>query len=254
MPNVVPLAALRSRVRLGTLIVTLVPPLLIRAQSPASEPPLPRYESRQSHNPDGIGKFYQGREIAQVMGHQAADWLDRPEREEEERPTLLLRALKIRPGDTIADIGAGSGYLTLPIAQLTGARGRVYGVDIQQEMLDLLSHKATDQHLTNIVPVLGTVTNVNLSPSSIDLALLVDVYHEFSEPFEMMRSICQALKPSGRVIFVEYRGEDPDVPIKPLHKMTEQQVRKEMAIQPLQWIETIRGLPRQHIIVFKKRQ
>jgi FkbM family methyltransferase len=213
-----------------------------------------RYEWRQAHDPDGIGKFYLGREIAYVMGHQAADWLERPEREAEEKPSLMLQSLKIQPGAAVADVGAGSGYLSWRLALLTGAKGRVYAVDVQPEMLELLARNMAERHVTNVVPVLGTITNVNLATNSVDLALMVDVYHEFSHPFEMMRSIQQALKPGGRVVFVEYRAEDPEVPIKRVHKMSEAQVRKEMASQSLDWVETLEVLPRQHIIIFQKRQ
>jgi precorrin-6B methylase 2 len=221
---------------------------------PAEASSAPSYEWRSVHDPDGTGKFYEGREIAQVMGHQGADWLERPEREAEERPSVLLQSLQIRAGDMIADIGAGSGYLSLPLARLTGPSGRVYAVDIQQEMIDLLSRKLAAQAVTNVAPVLGTLTNAQLAPASIDLAILVDVYHEFSYPFEMMQSICRALKPGGRVVFVEYRGENPEIPIKPVHKMTEAQVRKEMRTQPLTWVQTSSVLPRQHIIIFKRKR
>lgn len=223
-----------------------------RAQPPPAST-LPRYEWREAHDPTGIGKFYLGREIAQVMGHEGADWLDRPEREDEEKPRLLLESLKIRPGDVIADIGAGSGYLTFPLARLAGRDGRVYAVDVQPEMIDILNKKKDQRQALNVIPVLGTITNTALPESSVDLAVLVDVYHEFSSPYEMVASICQALKSGGRLVFVEYRAEDPAVPIKRLHKMTEAQVRKEMTPQKLDWVATIEVLPRQHVIIFKKR-
>jgi protein-L-isoaspartate O-methyltransferase len=211
------------------------------------------YRSREPHDPNGIGKLYRGREIAQVMGHEAAHWLERPEREAEEKPSLLLQALQVKEGTCVADIGAGSGYLSWQLARLVGGTGRVYAVDIQQGMLNLLSRRMTERGITNVLPILGTTTNAALSPNSIHLALLVDVYHEFSHPYEMMGSICQALKPGGRLVLVEYRAEDPDVPIKAVHKMSEAQVRREMADHPLEWIETLRVLPRQHIVIFRKR-
>src|SRR2546430_8418418 len=165
-------------------------------------------------------------EIAQVMGHQAADWLERPEREDEERPSLALPALKLKPGDAVADIGAGSGYYTRRLAKLVGDKGVVYAVDIQQEMLDLLTNKMAELSIHNVKAVLGDVKDPKLPGTSVDLALLVDVYHEFDYPYEMIQGICAALKPGGRIAFIEFRGEDPKVPIKLLHKMTEAQVRK----------------------------
>src|ERR1051325_3978249 len=219
-----------------------------------SSPALPaaRYESRPAGR-DGIGKFYFGREIAQVMGHQGAEWLERPEREDEERASLVLPALKLKPGAAVADIGCGTGYFSWRLAKETGPKGVVYGVEIQQEMLDLLNAQMKRRGVTNVKPVLGTITDPKLPARIVDLVLMVDVYHEFDHPFEMMEKICAALKPGGRVAFVEYRGEDPEVPIKPLHKMTEAQVRREMTVHPLEWIETIKALPRQHIIVFRRK-
>ena len=211
------------------------------------------YEHRREHDPNGIGKFYLGREIAHVMGHQAADWLERPEREAEEKPDLLIEALKLKSGDVVADIGAGTGYYSWRMASIVGDMGLVYAVDIQQEMLDLLAKRMAERKITNVKGVLGTIKDPKLPARSVDLALMVDVYHEFDHPFEMMQAICQALKPGGRVAFVEFRAEDPKVPIKEVHKMSEAQVRKEMSAQPLEWVETIATLPWQHIIVFKKK-
>jgi ubiquinone/menaquinone biosynthesis C-methylase UbiE len=213
----------------------------------------PGYTYRAEHDPDGIGKFYAGREIAQVMGHQAADWLERPERQQEERPDLLLQSIPLHPGESAADIGAGTGYLSWRLAKMAGDKGRVYCVEIQQEMLDLLAKKMAERQTTNFQSVLGTVTDTHLPSNSVDVVLMVDVYHEFDHPYEMMRSILRALKPGGRIVWVEYRGEDPAVPIKPLHKMSEAQVRKEAALLPLQWVETIEILPRQHIFIFAKK-
>ncbi len=213
----------------------------------------PDYTYREQHDPDGIGKFYAGREIAQVMGHQGADWLERPEREQEERPDLLLQSLPLHPGETAADIGAGTGYLSWRMAKIVGDKGRVYCVEIQQEMLDLLAKKMTEHQTTNFQSVLGTVTDTHLPANSVDVVLMVDVYHEFDHPYEMMQSIVRALKPGGRVVWVEYRAEDPSVPIKPLHKMSVVQVRKEAALLPLQFVETIEKLPRQHIFIFQKK-
>ncbi len=213
----------------------------------------PRYEFRQNHDPDGIGKFYLGREIARVMGHQGADWLERPERDAEEKPDLLMEALRLKAGSVVADIGAGTGYFSWRLARAVGETGLVYGVDIQQEMLDLLSKKMAERKVTNVKPVLGSIADARLPTNSIDLVLMVDVYHEFSHPFEMMQSISRSLKPGGRVVFVEYRMENPDVPIKQVHKMSEAQVRTEAELHALEWVETIKVLPRQHIIVFRRK-
>ena len=212
----------------------------------------PRYEYREQHSPDGIGKFYLGREIAHVMGHQAADWLERPERNAEENTELLVRSLPVKAGDVIADIGAGTGYFARQLARKVGPKGKVFAVDIQPEMLTHLTNHMAALSISNVQAVLGTITDPKLPTNAVDWVLMVDVYHEFSHPYEMMQAICSSLKPSGKVIFVEFRGEDPEVPIKPLHKMTEAQVRKEMAVHPLEWRETIRVLPRQHIIIFQR--
>ena len=219
-----------------------------------NQPDPARYEYREIHSRDGIGKFYMGREIAHVMGHQAADWLERPERDEEEKTELLVESLSVKSGEVVADIGAGTGYFSRRLAKKVGHKGKILAVEIQQEMIDLLTNKMAELQITNVKPVLGTISDPKLPPASVDLVLMVDVYHEFSEPHEMMEGICKSLKPGGRVVFVEFRGEDPSVPIKPLHKMTEAQVRKEMSVHPLEWAETIKVLPRQHIIVFRKKQ
>lgn len=216
-------------------------------------PPEARYETQAKPSRDGIGKLYFGREIAQVMGHQGAAWLERAEREEEERTDVLLEALAFKPGEIVADIGAGSGYFSWRIARKVGDTGRVYAVDIQQEMLDILMANMKKQHTDAIVkPVLGTVQDPKLPEASVDTIILVDVYHEFDFPYEMTRGMLKALKPGGRLVFVEYRGEDPSVPIKPLHKMTVAQVRKEMGIHAAKFEQSIETLPRQHIIVFRK--
>ena len=218
----------------------------------AAEPP--RYETRAEHDPNGIGKFYQGREIAHVMGHQAAGWLDRPEREEEERTTQLLDALKFQPGETVADIGAGTGYLSEKIARRVGEKGLVYAEEIQPEMIARIERKMKMLRVANVKAWLGTTTDPKLPAASVDTIILVDVYHEFDEPFAMTEAMVAALKPGGRLVFVEFRGEDPAVPIKTVHKMTEAQVKKEMGLfPPLEWAETIGGLPWQHAIVFRKK-
>jgi len=201
---------------------------------------------------DGIGKFYHGREIAQVMGHQAAAWLDRPEREAEEATSKLLVSLKLKPGMMVADIGAGSGYFTLPMAKQVGPNGKVLAVEIQREMLNIISAKARKEQIKNITGILGSIKDPRLTPQSVDLILLVDVYHEFDHPFEMTTKMVEALKPGGKLILVEYRGEDDSVPIKTLHKMTEAQVRKELKPFPIKFVENNGILPWQHIFVFSK--
>ena len=222
----------------------------------ANESPRPaeaRYETRSQHHRDGIGKFYFGREIAQVMGHQGAGWLERPTRESEERTDLLREALALKPGDAVADVGAGSGYFSWRMARQVGEKGKVYAVDIQQEMLDLLMTNMERREVAAIVhPILGTVQDPKLPEATVDMILLVDVYHEFDFPYEMARAMIRALKPGGRLVLVEYRGEDPNVPIKPLHKMTVAQVRREMAVHPVKFDRTIATLPQQHIIVFRR--
>jgi SAM-dependent methyltransferase len=214
----------------------------------------PRYEHRTDHDPDGTGKFYMGREIARVMGHEAAGWLERPEREREERPSKMLELLACKPGEVVADVGAGSGYHALRIAKAVGEKGRVYAVDIQPEMLDIIRGKAKKQALKNVEPVLGTQTDPKLPEAKVDTVLLVDVYHEFSHPYEMMEAIVKALKPGGRVALVEYRADDPKVPIKPVHAMTERQVLREMGPFPLRHVKTFGELPWQRLIVFEKRR
>ena len=217
------------------------------AQRPASTLYKQRTPSR-----DGIGKFYMGREISHVMGHQGAEWLERPEREREEMPNRLVELLKLKEGDVVADIGVGTGYIAQRISPKIGDTGTIYGVDIQQEMLDLLDEKMAAAGVQNVKGVLGTITDPKLPPESVDLAIMVDVYHEFSHPYEMMQNICRALKPGGRVVFVEYRAEDPKVPIKRLHKMSELQVIKEATPHPLVWVETLRDLPWQHVIILRR--
>jgi precorrin-6B methylase 2 len=237
-------------IRLRWLIVFIV--VFYRGESVRAQQPL--YETRKEHDPDGIGKFYMGREIAHVMGHEAAGWLERPEREKEEQPAILLKALSLKPGDVVADIGAGSGYFTFRIAPRVGAKGKVLAVDIQEEMLALIRKRMQQEKRANIQPILGTESDPKLPSNAVDLILMVDVYHEFSFPFEMTAALVKALKPGGRLVFVEYRKEDPEVWIKLVHKMTEKQVKKEMGPHPLTWLQTSEVLPMQHIVIFKKNE
>jgi len=219
-------------------------------------PPAPGQVERYVASPasaDGIGKRYMGREIAAVMGWQGAAWLEREERDREERTDLLLRALDLRPGMVVADIGAGTGYLSRRIAPAVAPGGKVLAVDVQPEMVQMLEASARREGLTNIQVSLGAQDDVKLGSDSVDVAIMVDVYHELAFPYEMLGSIVRALKPDGRVVFVEYREEDPRVPIKPLHKMSEAQVRREARVYPLVWERTVNDLPWQHMVVFRKR-
>ena len=228
------------------------PAIAAQDAAPAAKPaaPPPVYETRRPSR-DGIGKFYMGREIAQVMGHQGARWLERAEREEEERPQKLVELMSLRPADVVADIGAGTGYFTFRLAKNV-PEGKVLAVDIQPRMLELLRRAAKTRNVSNVEPVLGRVDDPGLPPAAVDVALMVDAYHEFEHPREMMEGIVAALKPGGRVVLVEYRGEDPEVPIKPLHKMTEAQAKAEMAAVGLEHVETLPDLPRQHVMIFRK--
>jgi ubiquinone/menaquinone biosynthesis C-methylase UbiE len=236
------------------LLLGLLPAsfLGLRAEPPA-RPAAPRYETRAVHDPNGTGKFYMGREIAQVMGHQGAGWLERKEREKEEEPAKLLKALELKPGDVVADIGAGSGYHTFRMAPLVGPRGKVLAVDIQPEMLALIRKRMKETETTNVEPILGAEADPKLPEAGVDLILLVDVYHEFAQPYEMTQALVRALKPGGRLVFVEFRLEDPEVPIKLVHKMTQKQVLKEMAPHPLEHVKTVNSLPWQHVIIFRKK-
>jgi ubiquinone/menaquinone biosynthesis C-methylase UbiE len=219
------------------------------------EPPTEkdRYETRKDHDPNGIGKFYMGREIAQVMGHEAADWLDRPEREKEENPAKLMEVLGLKNGDVVADIGAGSGYYTFRLAEKVGPKGKVMAEEIQKEMLDIIKKRMADKKVTNVDLILGTITDPKLPEAGVDMILLVDVYHEFDHPYEMTEAMVKALKPGGRLVFVEFRLEDENVPIKLVHKMTQKQVVKEMTPFPLKHVKTIDSLPWQHVIIFEKK-
>jgi len=210
------------------------------------------YEYR-SPSSDGIGKFYLGREIAQVMGHTGALWLERPSREREEQPTKAIAALDLKPTDVVADIGAGTGYFSFWLAKVV-PQGKVFAVDVQPEMLDIIEFLKQENKVTNVEPILGAIANPNLPEDSIDLALMVDAYHEFSHPNEMMKQLVKALKPAGRVVLIEYRRENPFIPIKTLHKMTQKQAGKEMQAAGLQWQITKDILPSQHIMIFVKRK
>ena len=222
-----------------------------QAQTAAPKPQESVYETRTNHDPNGIGKFYMGREIAHVMGHQGADWLEREDREQTELPNEVVKQMKLKPTDVVADIGAGTGYFTFRVAPLV-KQGKVLAVDIQPEMLAIIESRKKQFKADNVETILSTDTDTKLPANSVDVVLFVDAYHEFSYPREMMESIVKGLKPGGRVVQIEYRGEDPDVPIKRVHKMTVAQAKKEMAAVGLVWKETKDFLPQQHFLVFEK--
>ena len=209
------------------------------------------YEERVVHSADGIGKFYMGREIAKVMGHTEALWLERPSREVTEQPQQVIDALDLKLTDVVADIGAGTGYFSFRISPKV-PQGKVLAVDIQPEMIDIMHFLKKENKITNVEPILGSVTNSNLPDDTVDLALMVDAYHEFEYPREVMEGVVRSLKPGGRVVLVEYRRENPLIPIKALHKMTQNQARKEMKAVGLRWLETKNFLPQQHLMVFEK--
>jgi len=198
---------------------------------------------------DGIGKWYKGREISHVMGYQGMSWLERSEREQEEETSTLLENMNLEPTDVVADIGAGSGYHVFKIVPKV-SEGKVYAVDIQQEMLNAMEKKKNRLNQTNIELIKGSEKSTKLPKNSVDKVLMVDVYHEFEFPVEMIASIKQALKPDGKIYLIEYRGEDPTVPIKRLHKMTEDQAVKEINAAGFTLIENIDNLPWQHCMVF----
>lgn len=193
-----------------------------------------------------------GRVYAQPMGVQGAPWLERAEREEEEEPEHALRILKLQKGNVVADIGTGSGYMAVRMAKIVGPSGKVYANDIQVGMLDLLRKNVEKARLTNVTPVLGAFDDPHLPAAALDLALMVDVYHEFSQPQVMLQKIREALKPGGRLVLLEYRAEDPAVPILPAHKMTREQVKLEVEHEGFTLASVNEDLPRQHLFVFTR--
>lgn len=206
----------------------------------------------RSASPDGTGKLYFGREIAEVMGFAAAAWLERPERLVEERPDLVIEALELRPTDVVADLGAGTGYFALRIAKRV-PDGRVYAIDVQKQMVEVVAERAAGAGIENLEARLASETDPGLRESSVDVVLMVDVYHELSHPREVLEAVRRALRPGGRLVLVEFRGEDPAVPIKPLHKMTQAQARLEVEAAGLRWKETKGMLPMQHFLVFVRQ-
>ena len=224
------------------IMVLILPFTACQAQTSSN------YEFKNG-DPSGIGKWYKGREIAHVMGYQGMEWLDRPEREQEEKTSKLLKNMNLKPTDIVADIGAGSGYHVFKMAPKVN-EGFVYAVDIQKEMLQAIKTKKQALGQDNIKLVKGTEKNVNLPKNELDKILMVDVYHEFEYPIEMLASIKTALRENGKIYLIEYRAEDLTVPIKRLHKMSQIQAVKEMKAAGFKLIENINNLPWQHCMVF----
>ena len=222
-----------------------------RAETPVdgAKDAAPRYEYGTRTRGVGTGKYYLGREIADPVSPATVDWMERPARAEEQRPDLLVQELELKPTDVVADVGAGSGYFSFRLSPLV-PQGKVLAVDVQQAMLDLIEAKQAELGVTNIETVLGTTTDPRLKNESVDLVLLVDAYHEFSYPVEMMEGLKRALKPDGVLVLVEYRAEDPEVRIHRLHKMSQEQARREMKAAGLIWRETRDILPQQHLMLF----
>ena len=221
----------RSNALLGTALLAVVLASGLAAQTPGVHP-------------------ISGRRYAPVMGYQGAPWLERGEREEEEAPDIALDVLKIPKGATVADIGAGSGYITVRLAARVGPTGRVFANDVQPQMLNLLSRRLSNAKITNVTLIEGTLDDPKLPPASVDMAIMVDVYHELSQPQTMLRHLRESLKPGGRLVLLEYRKEDPTVPIKPEHKMSVAEARMEVEAEGFTLSKVDEALPRQHILIF----
>lgn len=233
------------------VLLALAPSVI--AQQPAP-PATPAYRFLRHHDPQGTGKFYMGREIAQVTGPGGIPWFERADREQQEHSADLLAALHLHPGQIVADIGAGSGYYSFRIARELGPAGKVLAVELQRPMLDALSTSAAALHLANVRVVAASEDDPHLAPGSIDLALFVDVYHELAWPYEVITHVRQALRPGGQIVFVEYRKEDPALAIKELHKMSLRQLDREMRAVGLYRVRTVESLPMQHIAFYRPRQ
>ncbi len=236
------------RIALGCLVAL--------GAGPGATPPIADAEtewySEKRPSRYGIGKVYMGREISQVLGHRGIRWLERPEREREELPEVVIAHLELEPDDVVADVGAGSGFFSVRIAPLV-PRGRVLAVDVQPEMIDVLERRRQETGFDQLTPVLGSLTDPKLPDGEVDVVLMVDAYHEFSHPREMMEAIVRSLAPGGRVVLVEYRGEQHGTGVLPLHQMTVAQVRKEMGAVGLELEANHDPLPIQHILVFRRQ-
>ena len=238
-----------NMMRIVSLLILLLAANLTLAQQTTP----PGYVSIPA-SADGIGKRYMDREISGVMGWQGATWLERGTREREDRTDLLLNTLDLQPGMVVADIGAGTGYLSRRMAPLVMPGGKIIALDLQPEMVNILQTGVKRSGFTQIEVKLGTADDIKLPKNSIDMAIMVDVYHELAYPYEVMTSIMQALKPKGRIVFVEYKAEDARVPIKTLHKMSEAQIKREAGVFALEWERTVSTLPWQHVVMFRKRE
>ncbi|HHP7243096.1 MAG TPA: class I SAM-dependent methyltransferase [Elainellaceae cyanobacterium] len=227
--------------------INLITPQLAISTPPVQSDTLYRY---QEPSRDGIGKVYMEREISNVMGHRGAFWLERPSREREEQPQKIVDALPLNSDDIVVDLGAGTGYMTFLLAPRV-PNGQVFAVDIQPEMLDIVEFLVQENEVSNVETIQAELDDPHL-PNGVDWVLMVDAYHEFEYPHEVMTAVVNALNSGGNVVLAEYRGENPFIPIKRLHKMTQQQVRREMNAVGLEWIRTEDILPRQHLMVFEK--
>jgi ubiquinone/menaquinone biosynthesis C-methylase UbiE len=242
-----------TRLSLLVVIVLAACGVPAAAQAPAAKPPSIDFKIDRTAEIPPAQPFYMGREIAQTMHYSGAPWLVRESRQREEDCRQLIEALAIQPGQVVCDMGCGNGFYTLELAQLVGPTGTVYAVDIQPPMLKMLSGRAAVAGLVNIKPVLGTVIDPRLPADSVDMVLCVDVYHEFSHPVEMLAKIRECLADDGQLVLAEFRGEDPAVPIKPLHKMTKAQVRQELEANGFELAREYDRLPWQHLMFFKVR-
>lgn len=234
---------------LFTYALTLVSVMLSTIATSAQSPSVATDEAAAA-----TATHYMGREIAQTMHYLGAPWLTRDERQREEDCELMLKKLGVREGMTVCDMGCGNGFYTLQLARMVGPKGRILAVDIQPEMLRLMEARAAEGELENIESILGDVDDPKLPEATIDLILCVDVYHEFSHPEPMLASMRRSLKKDGAVVLVEFREEDPGVPIKPQHKMSKKQIMKEMTANQLKLVREFDGLPWQHMMFFAREE